>query len=121
MKDKRITFTIREPLLRQYFEEWVANEQGFTDTSFNKNLVTLSIDTFTRVLDHLANPDLPVDRIKKNLKEKENIEISQGPHDRQGLIRMFVEEFVKSAGKESGAWSIRAIAFTLRSMILGWT
>ncbi|HBH11509.1 MAG TPA: hypothetical protein DDX29_00070 [Clostridiales bacterium] len=119
MKKGKLTFTIREPLLRQYFEEWVANEQGFTDTSFNKNLVTLSIDTFTRVLDHLANPDLSVDTIKKDLKEKEKIEIHQEPNDRQSLIRMFVEEFVKSAGKESGAWSIRAIAFTLRSMILG--
>lgn len=119
MKDKRITFTIREPLLRQYFEEWVANEQGFVDSSFNKNLVILSVDTFTRVLDHLANPNLPVEGIKDDLKEKENIEISQDPHDRQGLIRMFVEELVKSAGKESGAWSIRAIAFTLKSIILG--
>lgn len=119
MKDKRITFTIREPLLRQYFEEWVANEQGFVDSSFNKNLVILSVDTFTRVLDHLANPDLPVEGIKDDLKEKENIEISQGPHDRQGLIRMFVEEFVKSAGKEGGAWSLKALAFALKSMILG--
>jgi len=37
-----ITFIIRDPLLRHYFEEWVAEVNGFTDSSFNRNLVTVS-------------------------------------------------------------------------------
>lgn len=117
MKNDKLTFTIREPLLRQYFEEWVANEQGFVDTSFNKNLVILSIATFSRVLDHFANPDFQLDSIKKDLKEKKNIEIPQEPHDRLNLIRMFVEKLVKSAGKESEAWSLRTVSLALKSMI----
>jgi len=46
-----ITFIIRDPLLRQYFEEWVAKVNGFTDSSFNRNLVTVSKKTFSMILD----------------------------------------------------------------------
>jgi len=118
-KGEKLTFTIREPLLRQYFEEWVANENGFTDTSFNKNLVTLSVETFYRVLNYIANPDLPIDKIKQQLDEEGYVENDElrDTNNREGLLRLFLEEFVKSAGREVGALSINAIGRVLRSII----
>lgn len=120
-KGEKLTFTIREPLLRQYFEEWVAKEKGFTDTSFNKNLVTLSVETFYRVLDYIANPDLPIDKIKQQLDEEGYVENDElrDMNNRQGLLRLFLEEFVKSAGREAGALSINAIGRVLRLIIFG--
>jgi hypothetical protein len=120
-KGDKLTFTIREPLLRQYFEEWVAKEKGFTDTSFNKNLVTLSTNTFYKVLDHLANPDMPMDKIKHQLEKEGKFEkdILKDANDRQSLLRLFSEEFAKSAGREAGALSIKAAAKALGLMILG--
>lgn len=120
-KEKKLTFTIREPLLRQYFEKWVAEENGFTDTSFNKNLVTLSIDTFYRVLDSLANSDLPIDTIKHQLDEEGYVENdeSRDTNSREGLLGLFLEEFAKSAGREAGALSISTIGKVLRLIIFG--
>jgi len=120
-KGEKLTFTIREPLLRQYFEEWVAKENGFTDTSFNKNLVTLSVETFYRVLDYIANPDLPIDKIKRQLDEEGYVESdkSRNTNSREGLLRLFLEEFAKSAGREVGALSINAVGRVLRLIIFG--
>ena len=120
-KGEKLTFTIREPLLRQYFEEWVAKEKGFTDTSFNKNLVTLSVDTFYRVLDYIANQDLPIDTIKHQLDEEGYVESdkSRNTNSREGLLRLFLEEFAKSAGREAGALSINAVGRVLRLIIFG--
>ncbi len=120
-KGEKLTFTIREPLLRQYFEEWVAIEKGFTDTSFNKNLVTLSVDTFYRVLDYIANPDLPIDTIKHQLDEEGYVENDKlrDTNSREGLLRLFLEEFAKSAGREVGALSINAVGRVLRLIIFG--
>ena len=94
---------------------------GFTDTSFNKNLVTLSIDTFYRVLDYLANPDLPIDIIKHQLDEEGYVENDElrDTNSGKGLLGLFLEEFVKSAGKEAGALSISAVGRVLRLIILG--
>jgi hypothetical protein len=118
-KGDKLTFTISEPLLRQYFEEWVAKEKGFTDTSFNKNLVTLSSETFCRVLDSLAVEDFPIDKIKENIEELEKIELQQDNLTRENLKRLFVEQLVKSAGRGTGAWTVRTLASTLSLMILG--
>ncbi len=120
-KGEKLTFTIREPLLRQYFEEWASKEKGFTDTSFNKNLVTLSVDTFYRVLHYLANSDLPIDTIKHQLDEEGYVENdeSRDTNSREGLLRLFLEEFAKSAGREVGALSINAVGRVLRLIIFG--
>lgn len=34
----RYTFIVRDPLLRQFFEEWVPRVNGFSHSSFNSNL-----------------------------------------------------------------------------------
>jgi len=120
-KGEKLTFTIREPLLRQYFEEWVAKEKGFTDTSFNKNLVTLSVETFYRVLDYIANPDLPIDKIKQQLDEEGYVENDElrDTNSREGLLKLFLKEFAKSAGREAGALSISTVGKVLRLIIFG--
>ena len=41
LKGNRLLFYVRDPMLGQWFQEWVADVDGFTDSSFNPNLVLL--------------------------------------------------------------------------------
>lgn len=41
---ERIVFIVRNPMLGQWFQDWVATVEGFTDTSFNRNLVSIDQD-----------------------------------------------------------------------------
>ena len=113
-RGEKLVFIIRDPLLRQHFEEWVASQQGFTDSSFNKNLVVVSRETFTAVLDHLAVDD--VDTITALLPP----DLTETPdQDRSSLIQLFVDEFAKSAGKQAGSLSVQTLATGLRALLIG--
>ena len=114
-KGDKITFIVREPLLRQYFEEWVAENKGFTDSSFNKNLVTLHKDTFEKVLSYLAVENTK--EIQGNFSRE--LELLNVAENRNGLIRLFTEEFVKSAGKETGALTFSVLGDGLKCPLLG--
>lgn len=111
----KITFIVREPLLRQYFEEWVAENKGFTDTSFNKNLVTLHRKTFLGVLKFLAVED--INSIQGHFSGE--LVVLNDAKDRNGLISLFIEEFVKSAGNEAGSLSVKGLALGLKALLLG--
>jgi hypothetical protein len=109
-KGDRLIFIVRDPLLRQYFEEWVADQGGFTDSSFNKNLVSVSLATFEKILGQLAEFDLKA--VQQRLDGE--LAVLVEARDRAGLIRMFAEEFAKSAGNEAGAMTMRGVVFGLR-------
>lgn len=66
---KRINFIIRKPMLRQFFEEWISRFSGLVDTSFNKNLVKVSLDDLSEVILGLTHDESGLEIIKKNLDE----------------------------------------------------
>lgn len=109
----KLTFIIRDPLLRQYFEEWVAAEDGFTDSRFNKNLVVVSVDVLSRVLSQLAPED--TDAIRKALPAEFREAASK--NDRTSLIGSFAQEFAKAAGRETGSLSVQAAALGLQALL----
>jgi len=111
---QKLTLIVREPLLRQYFEEWVAAQKGFTDSSFNKNLIVIHRDTFALVLDSLAGPDFD----KAKVQFKGELKFLNDAENRSGLFRMFAEEFLKSAGKEAGSISIKGCVQGLKLLIM---
>jgi len=91
-----ITFIIRDPLLRHYFEEWVAEVCGFTDSSFNKNLVTISKVTFSKILDSIlidSEYDIMTIRSKINdiLNEQEYPPELKNETSRKEFIRQLIE------------------------------
>ena len=95
LKDDKLTFTIREPLLRQYFEEWVAEVNGFTDSSFNRNLVTVSKKTFSMILDSIfIESKYDIAYIKEKIEnasldmDEQYIEKSKNVHSRFQLINL---------------------------------
>jgi hypothetical protein len=114
-KGDKLVFIVRDPLLRQYFEEWVAEQGGFTDSSFNKNLVTVHRQTLEAILGFLAIGD--IEQIQNHFVGETDL-FAQAT-DRPGLIRLFTEEFFKSAGKEAGALSVKALGMGLKILLLG--
>lgn len=114
-KSNKLTFIVREPLLRQYFEEWVAAQDGFTDSSFNKNLVTVSVGTFEKILYDLMEVDY-ADIQDKLINELAPLSEAQ---DNESLLKMFVKEFFKSAGKEAGSMSMQGLGLALKMFLFG--
>ena len=106
----RFVFIVRDPMLGQYFQEWVASVDGFTDSSFNSNLVSIDKDVFLKVLKKIS-----VQQFGEFPAEAGNF---NEPNNRPGVLKLFVEEFAKSAGQEAGKMSVHAIAAAL-GVILG--
>ena len=112
-KGGRFILAVRDPLLKQYFEEWVASVGGFSDTSFNKNIVSINKTIFERLLDKMC--EQTVEDLKAHLPEE--LDILKEAEDKKALFRMFIEELTKSAGKEAGSLSIKALAQGLKMLI----
>jgi hypothetical protein len=110
LKGKRFVFVVRNPMLGQYFQEWVASVNGFTDSSFNPNLVSISKDVFSKVLDKIS--------IKEIGNFPDEVESFNEQSNRPGVLKLFIEEFAKSAGSEAGKMSVKALAIAL-GVILG--
>ena len=109
-RGNNFVFIVRDPMLGQYFQEWVASVDGFTDSSFNPNLVSINKDVFLKVLKKIS-----VQQFGEFPAEARNF---NEPNNRPGVLKLFVEEFAKSAGQEAGKMSVRAIAAAL-GVILG--
>lgn len=95
LRENKLTFIIRDPLLRQYFEEWVAEVNGFTDSSFNRNLVTVSKKTFSMILDSIfIESKYDIAYIKEKIEnasldmDEQYIEKSKNVHSRFQLINL---------------------------------
>jgi len=114
-KNGRLTFIVRDPLLRQYFEEWVASLGRFADSSFNKNLVVVSTETFRDVVTRLAVGDF--DEIRQCFHGE--LVVFEASQDKKSLARLFTEELVKSLGKETGSVTIHGLAAMLKMLLIG--
>lgn len=112
IKGERIVFIVRDPMLGQWFQEWVADVDGFTDSSFNPNLVTVHKKVLVDVLDKIAVSQIPTLN-----KDFEQFNKTDG---RKSKLRLFVDELIKSAGKEAGKLTTKALAKILAG-ILGVT
>jgi len=110
LKGERFVFVVRNPMLGQYFQEWVASVDGFTDSSFNSNLVSINKDVFQKVLDKIS-----VREFSEFPEEADNF---NQPKNRPGVLRLFIKEFAKSAGSEAGKMSVKGLAAAL-GVILG--
>jgi len=109
-----VTFIVRDPLLRQYFEEWVADADGFADSSFNKNLVTVSVGLLASVIEHLSVVDF--NEVHGQFGS-ELAKLNDAP-DMKSLTRLFAESFTKEAGATAGRLTVTGIATGLQLLIL---
>ena len=95
-------------MLGQWFQEWVVDVDGFTDSSFNPNLVSVNKEVLRNVLDNIAVDEIP--------GFEADLEAFNEAGNRKAKLELFVEELVKSAGKEAGAPGVRLLAKVLAGL-----
>jgi len=109
LKGGRMLFIVRDPMLSQWFQEWVACVDGFTDSSFNPNLISINKDILVKVLKNISIEQIP--------KFEKDLDRFNQPDGRNSKINLFVEEFVRSAGQEAGCLSVQALATVLATFL----
>lgn len=109
LKGSRLVFVVRDPMLGQWFQEWVADVDGFTDSSFNPNLVTVHKKVLVDVLDNIAVDEIP--------EFDDELDQFNEAGSRKSKLQLFVDEFVKSAGNKGGELSVKALAKVLAALL----
>ena len=102
VKGNRIVFVVRNPMLGQYFQEWVAAVDGFTDSSFNPHLVTVHKEIFLKILRKISADEIA--------DFPDDLEVFNQAASKPALLDLFVEQLIKSAGTEAGRMSATALA-----------
>jgi len=94
----KIKFSIQSPLLKQYFEYEVRKlPNSISDGSFSKNIVTISQDTFAKLLNNLYKDEDKITSFINILPEEKKERVS----DKESLFREFTKEFLKTSGNRS--------------------
>ncbi|MCM8530227.1 MAG: hypothetical protein NE330_03625 [Lentisphaeraceae bacterium] len=107
-----VTFIIREPMFKQYFEEWVSNHNGFTDSSFNKQLVKVSRDLLVEILCSLIKSPDKVKELAIHFMPEEQ------EYSLKGTIQTYVEKFLLQKLDEGANDSFAYAGLLLRQMVL---
>lgn len=109
LRGNRIAFFIRDPMVSQWFQEWVTSIGGFTDSSFNANIITLSEELLLKLIDSLAIDELPTPPV--------SLGGSTNHTSRASKLNLFLNEFVKAAGKETGSASVKILTGYLSALL----
>lgn len=100
----RISFIVRDPMLRIYIEEWIAKASCFSDTSFNPNVVKMTYKGFEKLINFAfenssSNKDLPKPILAELRKQN-----GKTPGE------IFLDSFCSSAGEKTGVLAIHTLA-----------
>lgn len=105
----KVKFAVHNPLVKQYFEYEIRKLDGVSDGSFAKHIVTISKDTFEKLLLNLYGESTKADEIISSLPEDFKEKIT----DKESLIKEFVREFGKNFAGISGERSANLLFDTL--------
>lgn len=98
--NNKVRMQIEDAYIREYAKDIVHKDYGMTDTSFNRSIITLSGDKFLALVSEVVSDD--------KLEEfKNKLETNLPSTERSSLVRVFLENFVSSAGKEAGKKAIK--------------
>jgi len=94
----KIKFSIQSSLLKQYFEYEIRKlPNSISDGSFSKNIVTISKETFEKLLKSLYKDDEKINKFIDKLPDDKKEIIK----DKDSLFKEFVREFIKRTGSRS--------------------
>ncbi len=115
----RYRFQVTDPFLNQVFREWVAGVGGFTDSSFNADIVSLPKHVFLKVLEKLTTAQR-LNEIKDALPDVIIDEVRNKP-TKKGLIRAFTEKYLDTLAEKSAEATVAAattgISLGLRALL----
>jgi len=96
--DGKVKFNVQSPLLKQSFEYEVRQlPNSISDGSFAKNIVTITNDTFEKLLKKLFIDEQKISNFIKSLPENKKEIVT----DKDSLFREFTKEFLKTSGSRS--------------------
>ncbi|MEO3430711.1 hypothetical protein AAFN88_17790 [Pelagibius sp. CAU 1746] len=110
IEGNRVRVQIEDGYLREYAKSLVQADFGIVDTSFDRSIVTLSGDKFLLLVAEVMGDEAKKEFEKELKKHRKELGAAK---DKEGLLKTFLREFVKSAGKEAGKKSIKLGAAAL--------
>jgi hypothetical protein len=105
---RRISFVVRDPVLRIYVEEWIARASCFSDTSFNPDVIKITHAGFQKLINYACASS------KTALAMPEEIEALRHADPTTNYGRIFLEAFCESSGTVAGEISINTLATGLK-------
>ena len=111
--NETLIFIIRNPMLRQFFEEWVAANDGFTDSSFNKSLVKVSSSLLIDILCQLVSDESrALDLASHFMEDKE------GSFDLRKVVKTYVKKFLLKKIDKGAEYGLGYAALLLKQLLL---
>ena len=111
-KNNHVSFIIRDPMLRQYFEEWVAQYEGFSDSSFNKSIVKVSTGLLTKILCGLV----------KNTKKAEELRSmfmsTEDEFDLEETVSSYIKKFLIGKVEKGFEYGLETGVLILKQMLV---
>ena len=109
----KVVFDIRDPLLREYFEDWTNQVRGFPKTSFNKNIVKIPAKVLADVFSLLVGDTISLKKLKARLPKGADKEI-KGEKTKKAFFNKFIEIFIKDISEESANTVVEEIVSFLK-------
>ena len=104
-----VRLQIEDGYLREFAKSLVQEDLGIVDTSFDRSIMALSASKFLALVGTLIS-----DEARKHLEAELSKHQDQLPKsEKQGIWRIFLESFVKSAGTELGKKAVKLGAAAL--------
>ena len=104
-----VRIQIEDGYLREFAKSLVQEDLGIVDTSFDRSIMSLSASKFLGLVGALVNENTRA-HMETELKKHQD----QLPkNEKQGIWKIFLESFVKSAGTELGKKAVKLGAAAL--------
>lgn len=104
-----VRMQIEDGYLREFAKSLVYEDLGIVDTSFDRSIMTLSASKFLGLVGTLVNEETRSHMEAALEKHRDQLP----DNEKQGIWRIFLENFVKSAGTELGKKAVELGAMAL--------
>ena len=111
IEHNKVRVQIEDGYLREYAKSIVQADFGIVDSSFDRSIISLSGDKFLALVAEVMGEKERKAFETQLAKHKESFKAEA----KEGLLKTFLREFVKSAGNEAGKKAIRLGAAALTS------
>lgn len=104
--DGRVMFSVEDIALRQYIDHCLKENNRFSNTSFNREIVSISVSDY-QVLFHKTDPDNT--KINQLLKDA-RIKFKDDNITLEGILKKLAEGAAEEAGKQLGKKCIEGLS-----------
>ncbi len=105
----KLQFVVTDKLVRQYISDILSKNGRFFDTSFNSNIVSISIDDYLELIKHLYS-EAQIDDLINNAKQSLAHVVTKFPGEPSELLIKVFKGFINGVLKDTvGEFTVEAI------------